>query len=85
MLIGVVYMIYLVVSLFLDAIEEPIAVQLAHAFVGLKDNDVEQNIIWMVYIFKVSGFIIAIDFLTLGTYIAYYKSIVKVDTMRLIR
>ena len=36
---------------------------------------------WTVIIFKITAFMCAICFLLLGTFIAYYKSVVKVETM----
>ena len=36
---------------------------------------------WTVIIFKITAFMYAISFLLLGTFIAYYKSVVKVETM----
>ena len=32
--------------------------------------------------FKITAFMLAINFLVVGTYIAYYKSVVKVDTIK---
>ena len=32
--------------------------------------------------FKITAFMLAINFLVVGTYIAYYKSVVKVDTTK---
>ena len=85
MIIGVVYMIYLVVSIFLESIQEPVAVLLGHKFIfgkDLGDKVVEGDQGWEIYIFKITAFMLAINFLVVGTYIAYYKSVVKVDTMR---
>lgn len=45
-----------------------------------EDGDVHFEI-WTEVIFKISGFAIAIIYLLLGTYIIYYKSVVKVETM----
>ena len=36
---------------------------------------------WTVILFKITAFMCAISFLLLGTFIAYYKSVVKVETM----
>lgn len=36
---------------------------------------------WTVIIFKITAFMCAICFLLLGTFIAYYKSVIKVETM----
>ena len=35
--------------------------------------------------FKITGFMCAICFILLGTYIAYYKSVIKVDTIKQVK
>ena len=37
---------------------------------------------WTKYIYKVSGFVIAVCFIFEGTYIVYYKAVVKVETVQ---
>ena len=93
-ILGVVYMMFLTVSIFADTIKEPVAVLVAHSIVfgnslGKSTMDdpsgkaaLEGTDVWTVYIFKITGFMCAINFILLGTYIAYYKSVVKVDTMK---
>lgn len=77
--IGIVYMIYLTVSIFIQQIREPLPLVISHAI--LFDSVEHDNVGWMTAAFKFSGFMSAICFLIFGTYISYYKNVVKVDAM----
>ena len=88
MLFGILYLLFLTISLFWNSIEAPLACMIANLIVYQGDiGDVlkadPEN--WTVIAFKITGFVCAVIFILLGTYIAYYKSVVKVDTMRQIR
>lgn len=83
-LIGVLYLVYLTISIFVENIREPLPLVLSHLiyFRGYSSDDVTHvNTAWMTAAFKFTGFLCAICFLMLGTYISYYKSVVKVDAM----
>ena len=45
---------------------------------GLVDVEAET---WSVIIFKMTGFMCAVCFLIQGAYIAYYKSVIKVEAI----
>ena len=84
MCIGMAYMIYLTISLFVDHIVEPIAVIISEVLVYGSDMEgsyVEQYDGWTIVIFKITGFTTAIVFILIASYIIYYKSVVKVDAM----
>ena len=85
MTIGVAYLLYLTVSCFIGDIRRPLAVMLSHAIVfqgDIMSSSLEAEYsYWTVIIFKITAFMCAICFLLLGTFIAYYKSVVKVETM----
>ena len=36
---------------------------------------------WTIIVFKISGFLSAVCFILIASYIAYYKSLVKVDAL----
>ena len=85
MCLGMTYMIYLTISLFVDHIVEPVAVIIAEAMVyGAGSNDVytEDYAGWTTIVYKISGFTSAICFILMASYIIYYKSVVKVDAMQ---
>ena len=83
--IGFIYIMYLIISIFVNSIVEPVACILSQViiFTGAVRNDkVSVDIsTWAAAIYKLSGFVIAATFLSLGTYIIYYKTVVKVETM----
>ena len=81
--IGVVYLIYLTISIFIENIREPLPLIISHLIWFRNfDGDVKHNnTAWLTAAFKFSGFMCAICFLMLGTYISYYKSVIKVDAM----
>ena len=85
MAIGAIYLLYLTVSLFVQSIHQPVAVIFAQAIVwggALPEELGEDELEILTVIFKITAFVCAISFLLLGTYIAYYKSVVKVDAMK---
>ena len=66
--IGVVYLIYLTVSIFLPAIRAPLSVIISQAIVhGTVYADRVNE--WSTILFKVTGFLVAILYIVLGTYI----------------
>lgn len=81
--IGVVYLIYLTISIFIDNIKEPLPLLIAHGieFSSYDGPESTTDKTWVTAAFKFTGFMSAICFLMLGTYISYYKSVVKVDAM----
>lgn len=81
-LIGVTNLVYLTISLFIEALSEPISCVLSHAIFQLVEPIEENFAVWAIIIFKVTGFMTAFCFVVLGTNIAYYKTVIKVDTMR---
>lgn len=84
MIIGMSYVIFLTVSLFLKPIEEPVAVIVAELIVfqgDIGDELIENTKSWTIIIYKITAFMSAICFLLLASYIAYYKSVVKVDAL----
>ena len=46
-----------------------------------EEVDPQYNL-WIMILAKLLGFMTTICFMVLGTYIVYYKALVKVDTMR---
>ena len=85
MIIGITYLLFLTVSCFIGQIRSPLAVILSHGIVFRGDIispslETDYNY-WTVIIFKITAFMCAICFLLLGTFIAYYKSVVKVEGM----
>ena len=84
MCIGMAYMIYLTISLFVDHIVEPIAVIISEVFVygtDMEGSYLKQYDSWTIVVFKITGFTTAIVFILIASYIIYYKSVVKVDAM----
>ena len=84
MCLGMAYMIYLTISLFVDHIIEPIAVIISEVLVygsNMGGSYVEQYDGWTIVVFKITGFMTAIVFILIASYIIYYKSVVKVDAM----
>lgn len=83
--IGISYLLFLTVSCFIGDIRQPLAVMLSHGFIFRGDiisPSLETKYsYWTVIIFKITAFLCAICFLLQGTFIAYYKSVVKVETM----
>ncbi len=80
-------MMFLTISLFFDSSTfiEPVTCMISHAIIFGSDlNNIVQEDYkgWTIVIFKITGFMCAIIFLVLGCYIAYYRSVVKVDTIR---
>ena len=58
---------------------------ISHAIIfgsDLKDIVEEDYVGWTIVIFKITGFMCAIIFIVLGCYIAYYRSVVKVDAIK---
>jgi len=85
-LVGVTYLIYLTVSLFVAPLTSPLACTLAQLMVyGTDFGNFEAAEGWIIIIYKILGFMNAMCFIVLGTYIAYYKSVIKVDTMKQIK
>ena len=79
---GVISLIYLIVSLFVDTKAVPLACEIGHA-IAFSGEDVTTNYeSWAVILTKLLGFMSTICFMVLGTYIVYYKALVKVDTMK---
>lgn len=76
---------YTIISLFVDPMKEPVATLLSELMcLGSLDRNEDGDVhfeIWSEVLFKISGFAVAIIYLLLGTYIIYYKSVVKVETM----
>lgn len=85
MAIGVTYLLYLTVSCFVKEVRQPLAAMISHGLIFQGDilsaSLDTQYEYWTVIIFKITAFMCAICFLLLGTFIAYYKSVVKVETM----
>ena len=81
LIIGVVYLVYLTISLFITSIREPFAEILAQALVYGDVYSENDSFAWLTVLFKITGFMTATCFIVLGTYIQYYKSMVKVETM----
>jgi hypothetical protein len=81
MVIGVLYLVYLTASLFLPSIQSPLAVMVAQAIMFSGDEVEKTELQWTMTIFKITGFLCAGSFIIMGTYIAYHKSVVKVDAV----
>lgn len=83
--VGIISLIYIVVSLFMsEQSSAPLSCFIGHHIV-FKDRyaDVEADYAsWSVILAKLFGFMGIICFLVLGTYIVYYKALVKVDTVK---
>ena len=85
MILGMAYVIYLTISLFVDSIVAPIPVIITEAMIygsdmdDLYKSDYES---WTIIIYKVTGFTSAICFVLMASYIIYYKSVVKVEAMQ---
>ena len=85
MILGMAYVIYLTISLFVDSIVAPIPVIITEAMIyGSDMNELykSDNESWTIIIYKVTGFTSAICFVLMASYIIYYKSVVKVDAMQ---
>ena len=85
MILGMAYVIYLTISLFVDSIQAPIPVIITEAMIyGSDMNELykSDNESWTIIIYKVTGFTSAICFVMMASYIIYYKSVVKVDAMQ---
>ena len=85
MILGMAYVIYLTISLFVDSIVAPIPVIITEAMIyGSDMNELykSDNESWTIIIYKVTGFTSAICFVMMASYIIYYKSVVKVDAMQ---
>lgn len=85
MILGMAYVIYLTISLFVDNITAPIPVIITEAIIyGSDMNELykSDSESWTVIIYKVTGFTSAICFVLMASYIIYYKSVVKVDAMQ---
>ena len=85
MILGMAYVIYLTISLFVDNITAPIPVIITEAIIyGSDMNELYKSDEggWTVIIYKVTGFTSAICFVLMASYIIYYKSVVKVDAMQ---
>jgi len=80
--IGVSYLVFLTVSIFVTDLQEPLSVILSQAMI--KTSGSPDNAMWTIIAFKITGFACAIIFIFLGTYISYYKSVIKVDAMQLV-
>jgi len=77
---------YLTISLFLEDLSQPLACLISQSIVfggGQVGPSLDAD--WTQVIFKVTGFLIGFCFIVLGTYIAYYKTVIKVDTMKKVR
>jgi len=81
-LIGVIYLVYLTISLFIEALAEPLSCVISHAMFNLVEPNEGSYALWTIVLFKITGFMTALCFVVLGTNIAYYKTVIKVDTMR---
>ena len=81
MFIGILYLVFLTVSLFITSIQAPLAVIMANAMMFGGESVKKDEEDWTQIIFKITGFLCAISFIIMGTYIAYHKSVVKVDTL----
>jgi|Transcript_17600 hypothetical protein len=81
---GVLSLIYLIVSLFVDKQAIPLSSLIGHAitFTGAYSDVKSDYKDWAIVITKLLGFMATICFMVLGTYIVYYKALVKVDTIR---
>ena len=82
-IIGVIALIDLIVSLFVDKQAVPLACMIGDAigFSGTSGIKPEYEG-WAVILTKLLGFMATICFMVLGTYIVYYKALVKVDTVK---
>lgn len=48
----------------------------------LGGEDLEENYeTWTIIVYKISGFLSAVCFILIASYVAYYKSLVKVDAL----
>ena len=77
-------MVYLTVSLFIDAINEPVALIIGQGMIfgsDLGDTLTITSDGWPTVAYKITGFMCAIICLVLSSYISYYKSVVKVDAL----
>lgn len=84
MAIGLTYAIYLTLSLFLESIEEPLAVIISEAVVFGSDIGTklkEEIDSWTVIIYKITGFMIATICIVLASFIFYYKGVIKVNAL----
>lgn len=85
--IGIVYLMYLTISLFFNnsTFIEPVTCMISHAVIFGSDLDEivsEDYQGWTIIIFKITGFMCSIIYIVLGCYIAYYRSVIKVDTIK---
>ena len=85
-LIAIITLIYIVITLFLDMTVAPLSCVLSHFIVwhGTDPGDPVYEA-WTYVIAKLLGFIDTIVMMVLGTYIIYYKTIIKVDTVRQVK
>ena len=81
--VGICILIYLIVSLFLDNEGEPLACSIGYSssFKGDYSHIKVKYTSWTVILSKLFGFMACICYLVLGTYIVYYKALIKVDTI----
>ena len=85
--LGVASLIYIIVTLFVDANIVPLSCILSHIIVW-RGSDLNISAVyepWTYVLAKLFGFMASIIMLVLGTYIIYYKAMVRVDSMRLIK
>ena len=81
--LGILSLIYLIIVLFIGDQAQPMSCLIAQAIVysgEFSEVDPQYNI-WIMILAKLLGFLTTICFMILGTYIVYYKAIVKVDTV----
>jgi len=86
-MVGICSLIYLIVSLFIGKKSVPVSCFLAHVIVFKGDySSIDTSYeSWTVILAKLFGFVATICFIFLGTYIVYYKALVKVDTLKQIQ
>ena len=86
-LIGIFTLIFLIVSLFLDVDNQsaPLALFIGQKSIFRGDYSTAKlnyKADWAVIMAKLLGFMVTINYMVLGTYIVYYKALIKVDTMK---
>ena len=81
--IGIVSLIYMITTLFIKDREVPVSCLIGHAIVfrGAYADVSPDYITWTIILAKLFGFMTTICFMVLGTYIVYYKAVIKVETM----
>ena len=82
--LGITSLVYLVISLFANTDDVmPLVNYIGHALVYRGEFSVVDPVYntWVVILAKLFGFMIAICFMVMGTYIVYYKTMIKVETI----